>query len=127
MAMKRFYSVSDSKYERYGDTQYCTYDPALLIDGEPQKFIVNVAKDPKSLEYDHFKELGRFIGVDLKEDKIRAEISRRLNAYMDLVNNCGVNGLAKLFIYEHAIVPRISWPFLVHNLSLRLCRILILM
>ena len=37
---------------------------------------------------------------------------------MDLVNNCGVNGLAKLYIYEHAIVPRISWPFLVHNLSL---------
>ena len=56
---------------------------------------MSVAKDPKSLEYEHFKELGRFIGVDLKEDKIRAEISRRLNADMDLVNNCGVNGLAK--------------------------------
>ncbi len=70
MAMKRFYSGSDSRYERYGDTQYCAYDPALTIDGEPLKIIVNVAKDPKSLEYDHFKELGRFIGVDLKEDKI---------------------------------------------------------
>ena len=118
MAMKRFYRGSDSKYERYGDTQSWAYDPALTIDGEALKFIVNVAKDPKSLEYDHFKELGRFIGVDLKEDKIRAEISRRLNADMDLVNDCGVNGLAKLYIYEHAVVPRISWSFLVHNLSL---------
>ena len=125
MAMKRFYSASESKYERYGETQYCAYDPALSIDGKPLKFIVDVAKDPKSLEYDHFKELGRFIGVDLKGDKIR-EISRRLNADMDLVNNCGVNGLAKFFIYEHAIVPRISWSFLVHNLSLSLCRTLIL-
>ena len=87
MAMKRFYSASDSKYERYGETQYFACDPALVIDEEPLKFIVSVANDPKSLEYDHFKELGRFIGVDLKEDKIRAEVSLRLNADMDLVNN----------------------------------------
>jgi hypothetical protein len=118
MAMKRFYNDSDSKYERYGDTQYCAYDPALTIDGEQLKFIVNLAKDPQSLEYDHFKELGRFISVDLKEDKIRSEISRRLNADMALADNCGVQGLHKLYTYEHSIVSRLSWPFLVHNLPL---------
>jgi len=93
----------ESEYERYGDTQYCAYDPALAIAGEYNlKFIVNVAKDPKSLEYDHFKELGRWIGVDLKEDKIKAEISRRLNADMSIVEGSGVNGLSKLYIYEHS-------------------------
>jgi hypothetical protein len=116
MAMKRFTAPSD--YERYGDTQYCAYDPALTISGEPLKFIVNVAKDPASLEYDHFKELGRFISVDLKETKIKAEISRRLNADMNLVETSGVNGLCKLFIYEHFVVPRLSWVFLIHNLTL---------
>jgi hypothetical protein len=65
-AMKQFKGL-ESEYERYGDTQYCAYDPALTIAGESLKFIVNVAKDPKSLEYDHFKELGRWISVDLKE------------------------------------------------------------
>ena len=114
MAMKRFYNGSDSKYERYGETQHCAYDPALTIDGEPLKFIVNVAKDPNSIEYDHFKELGRFIGVDLKEVKVRSEISRRLNSDMEIADSCGVNGLGKLDIYEHAIVSRLSWSFLVH-------------
>src|SRR5689334_22782224 len=89
MAMKRF-STLESEYERHGDTQYCAYDPALNIGGEKLKFIVNVAKDPKSLEYDHFKELGRFIAVDLKEDKIRAETSRRLHADMEIVENSGI-------------------------------------
>ena len=117
MAMKRFTEL-ESEYERYGDTQYCAYDPALSIAGEDLKFIVNVAKEPNSLEYDHFKELGRWIGVDLKEDKIKAEISRRLNADMCIVESSGVNGLGKLYIYEHSVVPRLSWVFLIHNLTL---------
>ena len=37
---------------------------------------------------------------------------------MELVNNCGVNGLHKLYIYEHAVVCRLSWSFLVHDLAL---------
>jgi len=31
MAMKRFYRGADSKYERYGDTQYCAYDLHLRL------------------------------------------------------------------------------------------------
>src|SRR5690242_17985942 len=50
MAMKRFTSL-ESEYERHGDTQYCAYNPALKIAGEDLKFIVNVAKDPNSLEF----------------------------------------------------------------------------
>ncbi len=41
---------------------------------------------------------------------------------MELVDNCGVQGLHKLYIYEHSIVSRLSWPFLVHNLSLSFVR-----
>ena len=53
-------------YERYGSTVYCPYDPMLTIDGEKLKFIVNVAADPNSLQFDHFKELGRWISVKTK-------------------------------------------------------------
>ena len=33
----------------------------LTINGEKLRFIVNVAADPNSLQFDHFKELGRWI------------------------------------------------------------------
>ena len=37
---------------------------------------------------------------------------------METVASCGVNGLCKLFLYEHFIVRRLSWVFLVHDLNL---------
>ncbi len=105
MAMKKFDPrfVSKIHYERYGSTIYCPYDPELTIGGERLKFIVNAAADKSSLQYDHFKELGRFISVDLKEDKVKTEIRRRLLNDMETVASCGVNGLCKLFLYEHFV------------------------
>ena len=70
-----------------------------------------------SLQYDHFKELDRFISVDLKEDKVKTEIRRRLLNDMETVASWSVNGLCKLFLYEHFVV-RLSWVFLVHDLNL---------
>ena len=106
------------EYERYGKTIYCPYDPNLVIGPDKLKFIVNVAADPNSLQFDHFKELGRWISVDLKEDKIKKEIRKRLQADIELVENSAVNGLCKLYLYEHFIVRRLSWAFLVHDLCL---------
>ena len=63
LGMKKF----DPKFEPI----YAPYDPDLKIDGAKIRFIVNAAADPSSLQYDHFKELGRLISVDLSEDKVR--------------------------------------------------------
>ena len=79
----------------HGETVYCPFDPALTIDGERLKFIVNIANDPAIL---HFKELGRFISVDLKEDKIKSEIRRRVFSDMETVEASGINGLRKLYL-----------------------------
>jgi hypothetical protein len=117
MAMKNV-SENDGKFDCYGDSAYCPYDPQLTIDGKRLRFIVNSAADPNSLQYDHFKELGRWISVDLKEDKIKLEIKRRVLADLEIVDSCGVNGLCKLFIYEHYVVTRLFWVFLVHDLHL---------
>jgi hypothetical protein len=122
LGMKRFDPRYESKFARYGSTQYCPFDPALTISGEKLKFIVNVALDPSTLQYDHFKELGRFISVDLKEDKVKSEIRRRLARDMETVEGCGVNGFCKLFIYQHFVVAHLSWVFLVHDLSLQFAR-----
>ena len=82
---------------RHGETVYCPYDPALTINGERLKFIVDAAADPNS-QHDHFKELGRWISVDLKETKMKTEIRRRLSADLEIVDACGVNGLCKLYL-----------------------------
>jgi hypothetical protein len=36
---------------------------------------------------------------------------------MEVVEASGVNGLCKLYLYEHFVVKRLSWVFLVHDLS----------
>jgi hypothetical protein len=120
MAMKKFDSRNEHKtdFERYASTVYCPYDPQLNIAGTKLKFIIDIAADPNSLQHNHFKELGRFISVDLKEDQMKTEIRRRLNSDMELIDGCGVNGLCKLFLYEHFAVRRLSWVFLVHDLNL---------
>jgi len=120
MAMKQFDPRNEHKtdFERYAATVYCPYDPELMIKGTRLKFIVDTAADPTSLQYEHFKELGRFISVDLKEDKMKTEVRRRLETDMNLVDNCGVNGLCKLFLYEHFVIRRLSWVFLVHDFNL---------
>src|ERR1043165_5649067 len=82
------------------------------------QFIVNTAADPTTLQHDHFKELGRWISVDLSEDKVKQEVRRRLKADMDLVEQAGINGLCKAFLYEHFVVRRLSWVFLVHDFCL---------
>ena len=37
---------------------------------------------------------------------------------MEQEESSGVNGLCKLFLYQHFVVSRLSWAFLVHDFSL---------
>src|SRR5262245_26987396 len=55
--------------------------------------------------------------VNLSEEKIKKEIRRHF-LDLDKIELSGVNGLCKLFLYEHFAVSRLSWAFLVHDLSL---------
>jgi hypothetical protein len=80
-------------------TSYSPFNPELKIAGKEIRFIVNVALNPDCLQYDHFKELGRFISVNLKETKIKSELRKRFLEDMEQVESSGVNGLCKLFLY----------------------------
>ena len=51
-----------------------------------------MAVDPSSLAFDHFKELGRWISVDLKEDKIKSVLRKRVVDDLATVDASGVNG-----------------------------------
>ena len=70
MALKKF-DLKFANGKNVNGMSYSPFDPDLKIAGEKIKFIINVALDPNSLQYDHFKELGRFISVDLKENKVK--------------------------------------------------------
>ena len=81
----------------------------LTIGGKPVRFVLNLLEDKpeakKLLSYDHFKFLGRWIPwtVGLSDVKIKAVVERKFFADMDIVNSCGVNGLMKLWLYQHYI------------------------
>jgi hypothetical protein len=109
--------VHKIEYKRFGGTVYCPFDPNIKIAGKKIRFIVDTEADPNSLQSDHVQELGRWISVDLSEDKMKAEISRRLSQDLEKLELSGVNGPSKLFLYEHFVVSRLSWVFLVHDLS----------
>ena len=116
MAMKRFSAVN-AEVKRYGNTA-----SVLLILNYPlvaRRFVfVDVAGDRETLAYDHFKELGRWISVDLKEDKVKTVLQKRVVSDLATVDSSGLNGFCKLFIYEFFLVRRVSWHFLVHDLCL---------
>ena len=120
MAMKRFdhSSVHRREFAQYGDTVYCPFDPDLSIGGAKIRFIVDLAAEPGSLAHDHFKELGRWIRVDLKEDVLKSDVRKRVLSDLTTVDTCGVDGFCKLFLYEFFVIRRVSWQFLVHDLSL---------
>src|SRR3954466_15395564 len=111
--MKKF-DPRNTDYKRFGGTVYCPFDRNLTIAGKKIRFIVDPEADPDSIQSDHFKELGRWISVDLSEDKMKAEIGKRVSQDLEKLELSGVNGLQKLFLYEHFLVNRLSWVFLVH-------------
>ena len=116
--MKKFDPRNEHKvdYGRFGSTVYCPFDPNLMIAGKKLRFIVSTDADPGSLQSDHVKELGRWISVSLSEDKMKVEIRKRVAQDLEKIEHSGVNGLSKLFLYEHFLVARLSWVFLVHDL-----------
>src|SRR4051794_631004 len=105
MGMKRF-DPRSVDYNRLNENSYCPFDPELTHRWRKDQVYRECRREPGSLQYDHFKELGRFISVDLKEDKVKCELRKRFLDDMEKVEGSGVNGLCKVFLYEHFIVPR---------------------
>ena len=122
-------------FEGHKGTRYTPFDPLLTIGGKKIGFIVTPCTrcsrganprclsgtccpcsscynepDPKSLFHDHFKFLGRRIGVDLNEVKTAHLVRKNFKTDMDLVDNTGLNGLMKLWIYQHIILSRMVQP-----------------
>ena len=91
MGMKKFDPRNEHKveYKRFGDTVYCPFDPNLEIAGKKMRFIVDFDADPESFQFGQFKELGRWVSVSLSEEKMKAEIGKRVSQDLAKVDLSG--------------------------------------
>ena len=104
-------------FVRYSQTKYSAFDPLIKIDGKLINFIVDRSKKTEFLQ-EHFKFLGKWIHVLLREDKIKEYILKRFMEDVELLENSKINGFMKLWIYQFYILARLSWPFLVQDFCL---------
>lgn len=81
------------------------------------KFIVDTTKTDGFLQT-HFKFLGRWIGVDLEEQGVQRLISTEYRKLLDKTDALRLDGLIKLWIYQHIILAKISWGLMVHDLPI---------
>ena len=55
--------------------------------------------------------------VSLNEFKTEPFVRKQFKADIERTNKTGLNGLMKLWLYQHFIISRLSWPFIVHDFS----------
>lgn len=126
LAFRQFDPRSDSGfYKPFTDTIYSPYDPLLTINGSPIRFMLDFPRDKPEekkllLSHDHFKFLGRWIPgtVGLSDAKIKEKARDRFASDMLLVEKSGVNGLMKLWLYQHFVLARSAWSFLINDFCL---------
>jgi len=108
--------TSQAGYKPVSDTIYSAYDPLLLINGEPLNFIDGInSKD--EFQAGHFKFLGRWMSADLDDAATKRKFKADFFKWMSIVDKDLVNGLMKLWIYQHYIIGKSSWPLLVHDFN----------
>jgi len=103
-AMKK--SVPNTRQRQQGQrSHYSPFDPLLKINGEN---IAYIHSEP-------IKFLGKLIYKDLKDDEIRLKVKKKLNDMLVTTDKCQLSGIMKMWIYNNAIIPRVTWEFTIYN------------
>jgi hypothetical protein len=118
LALKGFDTrIKDEKFVPEWNTSYSAFNPNLTINGEPVRFIMDQKMKP-GLER-HFKFLGTWINSKLSNQQVKEHIRKSLMSDMKLIDERShVNGVMKLWMYQHQVITRIAWPFLIQDLDL---------
>ena len=95
----------ERKFVPMSTADYTPINPMLKIGADDIPFL---GEEP-------FKCLGRLIYVNLKDDKIRAKVHDDLVAMLTKVDALPLSGPQKAWIYNHGVVPRLAWPFIVYE------------
>jgi hypothetical protein len=115
MAFRQFKKgvTSSVGYEPLHDTIYSAYDPLLFIDGVRLNFIANIKKGMEQ----HFKFLGRWVSANLNDKATKIKFEIDFLGWLALVDKDPINGLMKLWVYQHYILAKSSWPLLIQDFN----------
>ena len=103
--------VPNTEQKRRGHkTHYTAYDPQLTIDGQQ---IAYIHDQP-------MRFLGKLFYADLKDDGIRQMINQKLSSMLRTTDSSKLNGIMKMLIYNHVIIPKMTCEFTIYNLPITL-------
>ena len=116
LAFKMFHKATSRElYKPISDTMYSAFDPCLVIDNQPIRFLIN-PKEEDVFKSEHFKFLGRWInGRNLSEEHIKTRVKTALLQDFSLIEQSKINGFMKLWLYQFYVLSHLSWPFLSHD------------
>ena len=87
---------------------YHRFDPDLTIAGQPLQY----------LDDGDFRYLGRPTNVHGSEELARSTITSKLDEWLQLVDNQTLPNTSKLWLYQHFIIPKLSWYLTALDLTL---------
>ena len=90
------------------DGVYTSFDPEICIDGSPIK---NISTTP-------MKFLGHWIYVDLGLKNTKDQVEDKLNDMLQTVDECGLNGVQKCWIYNSVLTSKMNWDLIIYNLPM---------
>ena len=88
------------------DGTYRSFDPEIFIDGSKTKYLGNTP----------IKFLGHWIYVDLGLKDTKQLIEDKLNRLFQDVDESGLNGVMKCWIYNNFVTSKLSWDLIIYNL-----------
>ena len=110
LAFRMFFKGKKSEFKGVLSTQYSSFDPMLVINDVPIKFIGN--DDPPL-----FKYLGLHIQYDLEDNLIKEQVTQKLIRWLDIVDNAPLDGRMKAWITNFHICSKLAWILMVQNFS----------
>lgn len=91
---------------------YTAFDPEIYIDGSPVKYIGTTP----------MRFLGHWIYVDLGLKDTKKLIEDKLIDMLQTVDECGLNGIQKCWVYNNPLTNRLNWELIIYNLPLSFVR-----
>lgn len=85
---------------------YTAFDPEIYIDGQMIKYVGNTP----------IKFLGHWIYIDLGLGHVKQLIEDKLKTLFQAVDESGINGIMKCWIYNSMITSKLSWDLMIYNL-----------
>ena len=106
VAMKYFDARSSTNTDEKAG--YHRFYPDLTIAGQPLQYF----------DDGDFRYLGRPTNVHGSEELARSTITSKLDEWLQLVDNQILPNTSKLWLYQHFIIPKLSWCLTALDLTL---------